>query len=268
MVLARALHFVCCRCCWLLSQQPPSRFVSTAASLLFDSTASFAANRPGFSPAWLTVHLFCCTSYCSMCCCSSSDILTVCTLFFNLANLSSSVAFPRHLLYRSKTSHRCDSLRLCADVVFTLIASVAVDTSSVMDVYLYSSRSSPSRAFLLRVRVSNFVFFCSLGFLACGLVGLDLLHLAHTVESLSCCWCFWCSWESIPFTTLPNSLCASTAFCAATSVVGLDCVLTSVLVHLVIVSVLCCLLDLSIILDWRKNVCPARNVKPVLELFD
>ena len=34
---------------------------------------------------------------------------------------------------------------------------------------------------LLSVRVSDFVLFCRLGFLACGLVGLDLLHLAHSV---------------------------------------------------------------------------------------
>ena len=35
-------------------------------------------------------------------------------------------------------------LRPCADVVFTLVVSVAVDTSSIMDVYLYLSWSSQS----------------------------------------------------------------------------------------------------------------------------
>ena len=34
---------------------------------------------------------------------------------------------------------------------------------------------------LLSVRVSNVVLFCSLGFLACGLVSLDLPHLGHIV---------------------------------------------------------------------------------------
>ena len=34
---------------------------------------------------------------------------------------------------------------------------------------------------LLSVRVSNFVLFCSLGFLACGQVGFDLLRIAHIV---------------------------------------------------------------------------------------
>ena len=37
---------------WPCFQQPPSRFVSTAASLLLDSTASFAAVVLASSPAW------------------------------------------------------------------------------------------------------------------------------------------------------------------------------------------------------------------------
>ena len=36
-----------------------------------------------------------------LCCCSSSDFLTVCTWPFTLAAFCSSVAFPRHLLYRN-----------------------------------------------------------------------------------------------------------------------------------------------------------------------
>ena len=39
------------------------------------------------------------------------------------------------------------------------------------------------------------------------------------------------------------------------------------LVRLVLVSVLCCLLDLSVILDWGKRLSPS-DVKSVLELFD
>ena len=38
---------------------------------------------------------------------------------------------------------------------------------------------------LLSVRVSDFVLFCSLGFLACGLVSLDLLRLAHIVSVIA-----------------------------------------------------------------------------------
>ena len=49
-VLAPSFCFVCCL--WPLSQQPPSRLVSTAASLSFDSTASFAAIVLASSAAW------------------------------------------------------------------------------------------------------------------------------------------------------------------------------------------------------------------------
>ena len=66
-------------------------------------------------------------------------------LVFQLSRLQFLCGFPRHLV--GVTSHRCDSLRLCAGVVFTFVASVAVDTSSIMDVCLYSSRSSQSPAF-------------------------------------------------------------------------------------------------------------------------
>ena len=38
---------------------------------------------------------------------------------------------------------------------------------------------------LLSVRVSDFVLFCSVGFLACGRVGLDILHLAQVVSIIA-----------------------------------------------------------------------------------
>ena len=123
-----------------------------------------------------------------------------------------------------------------------------------MDVYLYSSRSSPSRAFLLRVRVSNFVLFCSLGFLACSLVGLNLLHLAHTVGIVVLLLVLLVLLGEYPFYNLPNFVVCLDCFLRCNFRRCLDCVLTSVLVRLVLVSVLCCLLDLSIILDWGKRL--------------
>ena len=99
-------------------KQPPSRFVSTAASLLFRFHGVLRCNRPGIFSG---LQLLNCLLY-----------LLLCT---------SSVAFLAIF------SHRCDSLRLCVDVVFTFVASVAVDTSSIMDVFLYPSRASQSRAF-------------------------------------------------------------------------------------------------------------------------
>ena len=90
---------------------------------------------------------------------------------FQLGRFLFLCGFPRHLLYRSNLALTwCPRLRLCADVVFTLLAVLAIDTSSV--------------------RVFDFVLFFSLGFLARRCVGLDLLHLSLW-ELLSGCWCFW-----------------------------------------------------------------------------
>ena len=98
-------------------------------------------------------------------------------LVFQLGSFLFLCGFPRHLLYL------CDlaSIVSARTWFFTLFASVAVNTSSIMDLCLYSSRSSQSRALLLSVRVSDFVPFCILGFLDCGRVSLDLLHLTHIV---------------------------------------------------------------------------------------
>ena len=68
-------------------------------------------------------------------------------LVFQVGRFQFLCVFPRHFLCIGTTSHRCDSLRLCLDVVFTFVASVAVDSSSIKDVNLCSSRSSQSRTF-------------------------------------------------------------------------------------------------------------------------
>ena len=88
-----------------------------------------------------------------------------------------------------------------------------------------------------------------LGFLACGLVGLDLLHLAHIVGIVVLLLVLL---GEYPFYNLLNF------------VVCLDCFfalqlpsfsrLRVELVRLVLVSVLCCPLDFSIIRDWGKRV--------------
>ena len=76
------------------------------------------------------------------------------------------------------TSHRYDSLCLCGFHIRRVRRRRhLVHQGRVLVFVAVLSISSV----LLSVRVSDFVLFCSLGFLACGLVGLDLLHLAHIV---------------------------------------------------------------------------------------
>ena len=63
-------------------------------------------------------------------------------LVFSTRQISVPVSFLA-ILPRTDVIHSV----YCADVVFTFVASVAVDTSSIRDVYLYSSLSSQSRAY-------------------------------------------------------------------------------------------------------------------------
>ena len=62
------------------------------------------------------------------------------------------------------------------------------------------------------------------------------------------------SWILFRFYNLLNFVVCLDCFLRCNFRRCLDCVLISVLVRLVLVSVLCCLLDLSIILDWGKRV--------------
>ena len=102
----------------------------------FSAFRFLRCNRPGF---FSSLELLNCLLYLLLfrCCCSSSDFLTVCTLFFNSAPFSSSVAFLA-IFCIGVTSHRCDSLdSVCALTWLShFVISVAVDTSSIMDVYL------------------------------------------------------------------------------------------------------------------------------------
>ena len=99
---------------WLVSQQPPSRLVSTAASLLFRFYGFLRCNRPGvFSGLVLLNSLLYLLLF--LCCCSSRDFLTCPHLIFQLGRFQSLCGFPRHLLYRSKPRtdviHSTPSLR-------------------------------------------------------------------------------------------------------------------------------------------------------------
>ena len=141
-------------------------------------------NRPGF---FIGLVLLNCLLHLLLflCCCSSSEFLTVCTLSFNSAALWSFVALLA-IFCIGVTSHRRDSL----------------DSVSALTWFSHSSCSSPSTprphgrvlelvsvlsipSVPLSVRVSYFVLCCSLRFLACGRVSLDLLHLAHVVSIIA-----------------------------------------------------------------------------------
>ena len=218
---------------WILSQQPPSRFVSTADSLPYDLRLLYIL---------------------LLLCCSSSDFLTICTLSFSSAAFCSSVA-SLAICCTCVTSHRLSlhgrgfhSLRIRRrqHLVHHGLVLVLVAVLSISSV-------------LLSVRVSDFVPFCILGFLDCGRVSLDLLHLTHIVGIVVLLLVLLVLVGEYSFITFWTSLCSSTALCAATSVFVSLSRLTSDelgLLRLVLVSVLCCLLDLamdlSIILDWGK----------------
>ena len=115
---------------WPLSQEPPQELVSIAPSLPFDSTSSFTAIAG-------TVELFA----------VQDRFLDSLHLGLQLVSFLFLCGFPRHLLYRNNLAPTSFTrLRLCTDVVFTLVGSVTVDTSSITDVYLIPSRPSQSGA--------------------------------------------------------------------------------------------------------------------------
>ena len=176
-----------------------------------------------------------------MCCCSSSDSLTVCTLFFNSADFSSSVAFLT-IFSIGVTSHRCDSLLLCADVGFTCTCT---------------RRGPLNLERSVSVPVSNFVLFCSLGFLACGPCKFrsssSRSHCGNRCLAASASGCL-CVGE-YPFYNLLNFV-VCLCFLRCNFRRCLDSVLTSVLFA-----------SFSL-LSPGPFVCPARNVKPVMGLFD
>ena len=196
---SRAVHwlFVCSRSLplrWYWLEPLPCLL----SSLAFLSATSFAAclncgffafrfygflccNRPGFFSG--LVLLNCLLLLVFLCCCSSSDFLTVCTLSFISAAFCSSVAFLAIFCVRV-TSHRCDSLdsvsaRTCSSnsshrrhLVHHVRVLVLVEVLSISSV-------------LFSVRVSDFVLFCSLWSLACGLV---IFFISPTLWApLPCC---------------------------------------------------------------------------------
>ena len=110
----------------------------------------------------------------------------VCTL--STRQLSVPLRLFRAIFCIGVNPHRRDSLitqlGLCAEVVFTRSFRCRrhlVHPGRVLVLVTVLSISSV----LLSVRVSDFVLFCSLGFLACGRVSLDLLLLAHVVTIIA-----------------------------------------------------------------------------------
>ena len=269
MVLARAFCLVCCRALALLSA------TSSAVCLNCSFSASrfygvLRSNRPGF---FTGLELLSCLLHIMvfLCCCSSSDYLTVCTLSFILAIFCSSVAFLA-IFSGDVTSHRLGSLASVSAQTWFSLSSQPSPSSPRTSQTCACTRRGPlnlERA----VRVSDVVLLCSLGFLACGLASLDLLHVADNVGIVVLLLVLLGYFRF--YNLLNFVVCDSTAFCAATSVVvSLSCLTSDelgfriylhvknavMLVRLVLV--LYRLLDLSVILDW-ENACPARNVKSV-----
>ena len=144
-VLAPAFCFVCCRTLVSLSATSLTACLNYGFSA-FRFCGFLRCNRPGF---FIGLVLLNCLLHLLLflCCCSSSEFLTVCTLSFNSAALCSFVAFLA-IFCIGVTSHRRDSLDSVSALTWFSHSSCSSPSTPrpSMDVYLNSSRSSQSRA--------------------------------------------------------------------------------------------------------------------------
>ena len=180
-VLAPAFAFVVEL--WPLSQQPASRLVSILR--LPSLQSPWLLQRPDHverfaAPPVVSVLLL------------SKRLLDNLHLGLQLGSFLFLCGFPRHLLYRNNLASIWSTrFRLCAYVVVTLVAILAVDISSTMDVYLCSLRSSQSRACCWVFESPISCHTAASDFLV-AVVFVSIFFISLTLwELLSGCWCFW-----------------------------------------------------------------------------